>query len=123
MTDIAKEKPAAQDGVVVHLNEGEPGKHEAVLRNITNLIAELGRDTPVELVAHGPGLAVTLAGSPLAGQVRDLITGGIAVAACGNTMRGQNVSGDDLIPGVNVVPAGIAHIVRRQRQGWAYVRP
>lgn len=111
------------DGVVVHLDEADPGKHEAVLRNIANLLAELGEDTPVELVAHGPGLAAALNGAPHAGQLRELLGRGVAVTACGNTMRAQNLTLGELVPGVRVVPAGIAQLVRRQRQGWADVRP
>lgn len=113
----------ASGGVVVHLDEADPAKHEAVLRNITNLLAELGEDTPVELVVHGPGLAAALAGAPDAGAVRELLDRGVMVAACGNTMRRQGVAADQLVAGVRVVPAGIAQLVRRQREGWAYVRP
>lgn len=123
MTETAGEQRPVQPGVVVHLDEGDPGKHEAVLRNIENLLAELGPDTPIELVLHGPGLAVALSGSPHAAGTRRLIGRGVSVAACGNTMRRQGVTPDRLIGGVSVVPAGIAQIVRRQRQGWAYVRP
>lgn len=123
MTHTAENGAAARDGVVIHLDEGDPAKHETVLRSISNLTAELGDRTPVELVAHGPGLAVALTRSPHAGQLRELLGSGVAVAACGNTMRRENLTEDDLVPGVQVVPAGIAHIVRRQREGWAYVRP
>ena len=34
-----------------------------------------------------------------------------------------NNIGNLLIKGVYVVPAGIAQLVRRQREGWACVRP
>lgn len=50
MTDATNEVSEAGDGVVVHLDEGEPAKHEAVLRNISHLMSELGADTPLELV-------------------------------------------------------------------------
>jgi hypothetical protein len=69
------------------------------------------------------GLTIALSQSPHAGQVRALLGRGVAVAACGNTMRRENLTEDDLIEGVYVVPAGTVHIVRRERQGWAYVRP
>jgi intracellular sulfur oxidation DsrE/DsrF family protein len=122
MTDTTSGETAAS-GVVVHLDEADPGKHEAVLRNISHLLAELGEDTPVELVVHGPGLAAVLAGAADADQVGRLLGRGVSVAACGNTMRQQGVTAGELITGVSVVPAGLAQIVRRQREGWAYVRP
>lgn len=110
-------------GIVVHLDEAEPDKHASVLRNIGNLLDELGDGTEIELVAHGPGLAAAITGSPHAAQVRELLSRGVSVAACANTMREKNVSADALIEGVHVVPAGIAELVRKQREGWAYVRP
>lgn len=121
--DVTEATETASAGVVVHLDEADPAKHRAVLRNITNLLAELGEDTPVELVVHGPGLAAALAGAPHASEVRELLDRGVMVAACGNTMRQQDVAADQLVAGARVVPAGIAQLVRRQREGWAYVRP
>jgi intracellular sulfur oxidation DsrE/DsrF family protein len=122
MAETREDGPRAA-GVVVHLDEADPGKHEAVLGNIANLLAELGEATVIELVVHGPGLAAALSGSPHAAETRRLIGRGVSVAACGNTMRREGVRPDRLIEGVSVVPAGLAQIVRRQRDGWAYVRP
>ncbi|SRR5579875_172762 len=122
-TDARGHAGAVSAGVVVHLDEADPAKHEAVLRTIANLLAELGEDTPVELVVHGPGLTAALAGTPHEETARELLGRGVAVAACGNTMRQRNVPAARLIPGVRVVPAGVAQLVRRQREGWAYVRP
>ena len=110
-------------GVVVHLDEAEPDKHASVLRNIGNLLDELGDGTEIELVVHGPGLAAAITDSPHAARVRELLSRGVSVAACANTMREKHVSADALIEGVHVVPAGIAELVRKQREGWAYVRP
>lgn len=110
-------------GVVVHLTESDPNKQENVLRNIMNLLNEIDPATPVELVVHGPGIAVALAATPLAEKVEELIKTGANVSACANTLRAQSLSVEQLIKGVDVVPSGIAQVVRRQWQGWAYVRP
>lgn len=110
-------------GIVVHLDEAAPEKHASVLHNISNLLNELGADTQIELVVHGPGLSAATKEAPHAIRVRELLDRGITVAACANTMREKNISTDSLIEGVQVVPAGIAELVRRQREGWAYVRP
>lgn len=110
-------------GVVVHLDEADPAKHAAVLGNITNLMEELADGSPVELVVHGGGLGAALADGPEADRVRHLLGQGLGVAACANTMRRDGVTPERLVEGVAVVPAGLAQLVRRQRQGWAYVRP
>ncbi|HET9079919.1 MAG TPA: DsrE family protein [Trebonia sp.] len=110
-------------GVVVHLDEAGEAKHEAVTRNVANLLGDLGEGTEVELVAHGPGVALCLAGSPQAEAVGALIARGVVVAACENTLRAQGIAARRLVPGVVTVPSGVGELVRKQRQGWAYVRP
>jgi intracellular sulfur oxidation DsrE/DsrF family protein len=115
--------PTGEPGVVIHLNDADPDRQAGVLRNITNLRAELGDETPTELVVHGPGLSICRADNQHADAVRTLLAAGVTVAACANTMRSQNLTVDNLIDGVRVVPAGVAELVRKQREGWAYLRP
>ena len=115
--------PRAEPGVVVHLDEAGQDKHAAVLTNIANLLSELGDTTPVELVCHGPGVDLCLRGGPAGEQLEALIGRGVTVAACRNTMRGRGITPEQLASGVVVVPAGVGELVRKQRQGWAYLRP
>lgn len=112
-----------EQGVVVHLDDADPGKHAAVMRNVTNLIDALGAGTVVELVTHGQGVDALLAGGPNEQAVRDLLGKGVQVSACANTMRSKQIGEDALVPGARVVPSGVAQVVVRQREGWSYVRP
>lgn len=120
---MTTEREKKETGVVVHLDEAYPEKHASVLLNIGNLLNELGDGTQVELVVHGPGLLAVIAEAPHSPKVSELLSRGVTVASCANTMRGMNISVADLIEGVHVVPSGVAELVRRQRQGWAYIRP
>ncbi|MHB1931109.1 MAG: DsrE family protein [Acidimicrobiales bacterium] len=110
-------------GVVVHLDEAEGAKQTAVLRNVGHLLDEMGPDLSVELVAHGPGIGVCLTDSPLLDTVTALMEREVTVVACENTMRMKDIPADRLITGVVTVPAGVAELVRKQQDGWAYVRP
>jgi intracellular sulfur oxidation DsrE/DsrF family protein len=56
-------------------------------------------------------------------RVSDAIKAGVQVSACENTMRGQKLAPADMHPNVSYVPAGVTEIVRRQQDGWAYLRP
>ena len=51
-----------------------------------------------------------------------LQNGGVVFAACSNTLRGFHIDVKQLIPGVLVVDSGVAEVVRRQEQGWAYLK-
>ncbi len=128
----AADRPAAQHGegtdamtrgVVLHLSEGSPDKHRAVLRNALNLLPVLEPGTPVEVVVHGDGLALALTGAPAGAALAEAQAAGIRLAVCRNSMRSAGVDDDRLAPGAFVVPSGVAHLVARQFEGWAYLRP
>ncbi len=110
--------------VVVHLDEPDAKKHEAVLRNVRNLLEDLGEDrSEVELVAHGLGLDLLTGDTGLGGQLAELAARGVVLAACENTLRERGIPRERLLAGVSLVPSGIGELVRRQREGWQYVRP
>lgn len=114
---------AATDGVVVHLPEADPPRQQAVLRNTANLIRALGPGAVIELVTHGPGVELCTGENGLAAVLADLQSAGAAVCACANTLAARGLTAAALLPGVTVVDSGVAHLVRRQRQGWSYLRP
>ncbi len=114
---------ATTDGVVVHLPENDRGRQEAVLRNVVNLLRVLGPSTTIEVVTHGPGVTLATGETGLGPSVIEVQQLGAVVCACTNTLQSRRLTKEALLPGVTVVPSGVAHLVERQRQGWAYLRP
>ena len=43
--------------------------------------------------------------------------------ACQNTMQNNKLTREDMYSGIAYVQAGVTHIMKRQREGWAYIRP
>lgn len=111
------------DGVTLHLDEGAPSKHAAVLRNALNLLPEVPSGTPIEVVVHGEGIGLARPDGPASAALAEALAAGITLVVCHHTMQGQGLTADDLVPQAVVVPSGVGHLVRRQREGWAYVRP
>ena len=111
------------DGVTLHLDEGEPPKQASVLRNALNLLPELPAGTPIEVVVHGEGISLARPDGPVSAALADALAAGITLVVCHNTMQAQSLAADDLVPQAVVVPSGFGHLVKRQREGWAYVRP
>ncbi len=110
-------------GVVFHLNEADPVKHQMVIRNMRNVKQEMP-DLFVELVVHGPGINLAVVDkSTLFEEVKDLLAHGVRIAVCQNTMTAQHITPEQLLPGMTVVPAGIAEIIQRQQEGFSYVKP
>ncbi len=48
----------------------------------------------------------------------------IELAACGNTMKAQNITLKDLLPGfVSAEKGGVVRLAELQSQGYLYLRP
>ena len=109
--------------VVWQLTDGGTEFHERFLRSVLNLMVDLEPDSAqVEVVAHGAGLDLLLPGRGSAHPVRDLQHRGVTFVACQNTLRSRHLTVEDLIPEVQPVTSGVGHVVRRQQQGWSYLR-
>lgn len=119
--------PAQSDDrlrVVVHVDEARPDRQRLALGNVANLLDDVGAGgAEVEIVFNGPAISALTASSELLGELSSLPARGVALLACNNSMVAAGISSDDLLSGATVVPAGISHLVRRQLDGWAYVRP
>ena len=110
--------------VVIQVSDADPAKWSLALNNARNIQAELGKDkVDVEIVAYGPGLAMLKADSKVAERLAQALDNSIALVACENTMRNTKVQKAEMYGGVSYVDAGVVHLMKRQREGWAYIRP
>ena len=120
----AQDAPAKPMRVVVQVSEADPARWQLVLNNVKNLQDDLGADkVTVEVVAYGPGIGMLKFDAPTNSRVSEAIKAGVIVNACENTMRNQKLVRADMHPNVTYVPAGVVEIVKRQHEGWAYLRP
>jgi intracellular sulfur oxidation DsrE/DsrF family protein len=115
---------AKKHKVVFQVSEDDPRKWNLTLNNVKNIQDELGRDNVVvEIVAYGPGLNMLKMESPAGGRVGEAIQAAVQVVACENTMRNQKVTKADMLSGIGYVDAGVAELMKRQEEGYAYIRP
>lgn len=114
----------AGNRIVIQINEDDGKKWMAVLANIRNIQAELGKgNVAIAVVAIGSGLGMLAADSVAANDVQDAVATGVEFVACGNSMKAQHIDKADLADGVRVATAGYVELMKRQQQGWAYLRP
>lgn len=119
-----KTAPQPSNRIVIQINEDDGKKWMAVLANIRNIQAELGKkNVAVAVVAIGSGLGMLKADSIAANDVQDAMKAGVEFIACGNSMQAQHLTQDDLVDGVSIAKAGYVEIMRRQQAGWVYLRP
>ena len=55
--------------------------------------------------------------------IQKAMKAGVKVVACENTLTSLKIAKDEMHPGIGYVPAGAVEIMRRQQQGFAYLRP
>ena len=119
-----QQAPGAKNRVVIQVSDNDPGKWNLALNNARNLQSDLGAaNVEIEIVAYGPGLNMLKTGSAVASRIDESVLGGVSILACENTMTNQRVTRAEILPGVSYVGAGVVEIMRRQQQGWSYLRP
>ena len=110
--------------IVIQVSDNDSAKWNLALNNAKNLQDDVGAaNVDIEIVAYGPGIGMLKLESPSASRVADAMKANVKVIACENTMRGQKLTRDDMLPALTYVPAGVTQIMTRQTQGWAYLRP
>lgn len=110
--------------IVIQVSDNDPVKWNLALNNAKNLQDDVGAaNVDVEIVAYGPGISMLKLDAPVNTRVTDAAKSGVQMMACQNTMRGQKLTREDMNPAVGYVSAGVTEIMKKQGEGWAYLRP
>jgi intracellular sulfur oxidation DsrE/DsrF family protein len=121
---LAQKQTRGKYRVVFQVSDSDPAKWNLALSNARNVQQDLGKDNvQIEIVAYGPGLAMLRAESPVAGGLAGAMDSSVGLIACENTMTELKLDKADMYGGIAYVRAGVSHIMKRQREGWAYIRP
>ena len=122
--DTAVSQPVARQKVIFHVGDADPAKWTVALNNVFNARKDPGAENvDIEVVAIGAGIRMPKLESQEGGRIAEAVKGGIKVVACGNSMQGQQVTREDVLPGIGYVPAGVVELMQRQREGYAHIRP
>jgi intracellular sulfur oxidation DsrE/DsrF family protein len=111
--------------VVFHVDEGNRSRVKMALANVENLITDMGQDrVELALVMNGEGVMALLKNPGLYKQeIESLAAKGVHFFACAHILSMLRLSEGALLDSVQVVPAGVSELTRRQAEGWAYIRP
>lgn len=109
--------------VVIQVNKNGHDYFKQITNNIINLRNKLGeRLIECEVVLFGDGLDLLLTKDELIIQrIETILDQGIHLVACNNTLKKKNVNVEDLKCSVGSAGSGVAHLVTRQAEGWAYL--
>lgn len=119
-----KAQTVQKSRVVFQVSDGDSKKWDLALNNVRNVIKDMGKDNiEVEIVAYGPGIDMFKFESPAASRIDEVIKLGAHVVICENTMRAQKITKADMLDNLEYVEAGVSQLIKRQQQGYAYIRP
>jgi len=114
--------PGGKERIVIQVSSPETRLWNQALNYVENLQDLYGKDkVEVEIVALGWGIGMLKFDSPLATRVSDALKRGASIHACEVTMRRQKLEKGDMLPDIGYVPAGLAQIIKRQKEGWSYI--
>jgi intracellular sulfur oxidation DsrE/DsrF family protein len=125
----AQAAPAMPDKAKVAYHLCDLDKVNFVLGNIQNHFDGVGGPDKVTiaLIVHGPALKAFHAASAnpdVKSRLAGFAKSGVALGACENTMKGQNVALKDLLPGfVTLDQGGVVRLAELQSQGYVYLKP
>ena len=120
----AQTASTAKSKVVLQVSDADPAKWALALNNAKNVQQELGAGkVDIEIVAYGPGIGMLKAEAPIANRITEATQAGIKVVACENTMTVQKLTKADMHAAIGYAPSGVVEIMKRQGEGYAYVRP
>ncbi|HEX6334770.1 MAG TPA: DsrE family protein [Flavisolibacter sp.] len=109
--------------VVFDLTSRDTIDHKNVIRWIRGISAEYP-GAQLEIVLYGKSLdMITKDKSIVPDAVMSLAAkDNITIAVCAVAMKNNNVEKSQLLPGVTIVPDGIYEIIKKQQQGWGYIK-
>lgn len=113
-----------RERMVMQVSDADPARWNLALNNMRNVQSALGaQNVDLEIVAYGPGISMLKLDSTVASRIAEAAKSGIRVVACENTMHAQKLTQADMLPGIGYVPAGVVELMRKQHEGYAYIRP
>jgi intracellular sulfur oxidation DsrE/DsrF family protein len=120
----ATETPAAKERLVIQVSDADTGKWNLALNNAKNVQNAYGADkVDIEIVAYGPGIGMLKMDSVVGNRIDESKQSGITVVACQNTMKNMKLTNEDMLPNSSYVPSGVVEIIKKQNDGYAYLRP
>lgn len=117
---FSQEKPVK---IVFDVTSADPAVHEATLRHVTEM-AKNYPNSMFEVVLYGGSIDMVVSEkSSVLKEIKAMSPNkNVSFAICEQTMKRKNITSNQLIPGVIMVPDGILEIIQKQQQGWGYIK-
>jgi intracellular sulfur oxidation DsrE/DsrF family protein len=120
----APQAVAPHEKVVFQVSDSIPEKWNLTLNNARNVQNLFGKsNVDIEIVAYGPGIDMLKFESEVGERIGMALADGVKVVACENTMKSKKLVKADMLQTIGYVPNGVAELMKKQKEGWSYIRP
>ena len=111
--------------VIYQMDQSSPEIIKKTIRNINNLLEDirLQNKIQVELVAYSGGTDAYYKNSNFEKDLKDLISKGVIVTQCLNTLTERKITKNELFDFISYVPSGNGEIVIKATEGWVVIKP
>jgi hypothetical protein len=115
---------APQNRVVFHLSEAEPSTWRQAFNNARNVQKVFGKgNIAIAVVIQGNAIGAARTDSPVADNIAESIASGMEIIVCENTLRERHLKREDINRNVRFTPFGVVELMKKQQEGWAYIKP
>ena len=120
---FAQTSTPTKNRALFQVTDNDPARWNMILNNMINLKEGVGSEgVEIELVAYSSGIGMLKADSPVKHRIADALKSGVRINACQNTMTNAQLTPADMAPDIGYVPSGVVEVMKKQQQGWAYIR-
>lgn len=107
---------------VFHLSTSDTLAYDALHIQLNNVLNHWPT-AQIEVVVHNNGIAfMQKSKSKHEANIQALAQRGVVFAVCENTIKRKKIDKQDIISPAKFVPVGLAEIIEKQEEGWAYIK-
>jgi intracellular sulfur oxidation DsrE/DsrF family protein len=112
----------AQHKIVWEMASGDTAQQRILFRQVSNVLKE-APDTKIEIVFHGASVFGLLKDTGyFKEQIISFYKKGVVMAVCNNSLKNRNINPDRVISEAIIVPVAILELVKKQEDGWIYIK-
>lgn len=108
--------------IIMQLTSGDTLAHKALMKQLNN-ITSVQPDVKIEVVCHGPGIDILVESRSIGKeQIAKISEKGVIFSACEFSLKERKIDKKEIIAQAGYVEAGILAIVKKQMDGWNYIK-
>lgn len=115
----------AEYQVIYHIDENN--KWNLLLKNVSNLLnATDSEKINIEVLANSEAVKYYDISQDLNTDIEtmeSLYKKGVKFVACNNALTSYEIKKEDIVEFVDIVPTGVLELIKKQSEGYAYIKP